>query len=112
MPINPLFAFTRFYKGPDTEPDTKENNERLIWDYERMWVQRDEMRDESSAMVREYIDDVLPLWSEEDGIPLSLKALLYNRYSHWLGGYGLESDVAGFKHFIKRDYLRLDFLEE
>ncbi len=112
MLTNPLYMHTRFYKGPDTEPDTNENNARLLWDYEKMWVQCEEMRDENSAMVREYIDDVLPLWSEEDGIPLSLKALLYNRYTHWMGGYGLEADVAGFKRFIKRDYLRLDFIQE
>ncbi|GEM_PF-4577121 len=71
-----------FQKGSGTEPETNENNALLLWDYERIWVERDEMRDEESPMVQEYIQDVLPLWKEDHGIPLSLKALLYNRCTH------------------------------
>lgn len=69
-----------------------------------MWVENEEERDENDGRVREYKQDVLPLYDEDDGIPLTLKALLYNRYSHWVGGYSLESDVCGFVAFLNRHY--------
>ncbi|WP_027377922.1 hypothetical protein [Kaistella palustris] len=103
---NPLFEFTRFYKGPGTEPQTNENNQKLLWDYERFWVEREDERAMDHPRVVEYLQDGLPLCNEDDGIPISLKALLFNRYCHWMGGYGLESDVEGFKKFLHRDYLR------
>ncbi|QOW09202.1 hypothetical protein Q73A0000_01935 [Kaistella flava (ex Peng et al. 2021)] len=103
---NPLFEFTRFYKGPGTEPINRVNNAQLLWEYERKWVENEEDRAENHPRVLEYRQDVLPLYNEEDGIPLSLKALLYNRYTHWCGGYALEDDVRDFKDFLYRDYLR------
>lgn len=44
-----------------------------------MWVEKEEERDENDGRVLEYKQDVLPLYNEDDGIPLTLKALLYNR---------------------------------
>lgn len=102
---NPLYQFTRFYKGPGSEPINQENNAQLLWEYERKWVENEEDRADDHPRVLEYQRDVLPLYNEDDGIPLSLKALLYNRYSHWSGAYALEDDVRGFKKFLEREYL-------
>ena len=49
---------------------------------------------------------VVPFYNEEDGIPLSLKALLYNRYSHWNSGFPIENEINGFKEFLQDNYLR------
>ena len=47
-----------------------------------MWVENEEERAEDHPRMRENRQDVLPLSNEDDEIPLSLKALLYNRYTH------------------------------
>ncbi|KIA83645.1 hypothetical protein OA84_09165 [Kaistella solincola] len=97
---NPLYTFTRYYKGPGTEPGDNENNKRLIWEYEQLWAENEEERSNDHPRMQEYMSDVLPLFNEDDGIPMSLKALLYNRYTHWLGGYALEDDVRKFREFL------------
>lgn len=103
MTKNPLHQFTQFYKGETRPPaDCPHPN---LWSYEQMWVENEEERDENNGRVREYIHDVLPLYHEDDGIPLTLKALLYNRFTHWVGGYSLESDVKGFVEFLHQRYL-------
>lgn len=104
MTDNPLYCFTRYYKGHGTEPQNTGNNERLIWGYEQMWAENEEERSDEHPRMKEYVTDVLPLFNEEDGIPNSLKALLYNRYTHWMGGYALEEDVKNFREFLYVHY--------
>ena len=101
-----LLHYTGYYKGEKQCPESCPHPN--IWTYEKMWVEKEEERDENDGRVREYKQDVLPLYNEDDGIPLTLKALLYNRYSHWVGGYSLESDVRGFVKFLNQHYLGND----
>ena len=44
MSTNPLYTFTRYYKGPGSEPANNENNNRLIWEYEQRWAENEEER--------------------------------------------------------------------
>lgn len=101
---NPHFKFTQYYKGEIECPKSCVNSN--FWYYEKMWVENEDERAEDSPRVIEYKQDVLPLYNEEDSIPLSLKALLYNRYTHWCGGYQLVDDIRGFKEFLQQNYLR------
>ncbi|ROI10749.1 hypothetical protein EGI11_02330 [Chryseobacterium sp. H3056] len=104
MRTNPFYTFTRYYKGFGTEPLDNTNNKRLIWDYEKRWAENEEERTDDHPRMKEYVTDVLPLFNEEDGIPNSLKALLYNRYTHWMGGYALVDDVRNFREFLYSHY--------
>ena len=104
MSIKPLYTFTRYDKGPGTEPTDNENNKRLIWEYEELWAEHEEERSDEHPRMQEYVRDVLSLFNEDDGIPNSLKALLYNRYTHWLGGYALADDVRKFREFLYSHY--------
>ena len=104
MSTNTLYAFTQYYKGSGTEPTDNENNKRLIWEYEAFWAEHEEERSNDHPRMQEYISDVLPLFNEDDGIPNSLKALLYNRYTHWMGGYALADDVRKFREFLYSHY--------
>ncbi|WP_226065035.1 hypothetical protein [Kaistella polysaccharea] len=103
-PTNPLLKFTQYYKAEKECPKSCANSN--FWEYEKMWVENEEERAEDHPRVLEYKRYVLHFYNEEDGIPLSLKALLYNRYSHWTGGRALEDDVRGFKEFLQENYLR------
>lgn len=101
---NPLLQFTQYYKGEKECPRSCAHPN--FWEYEKMWVENKEERAEDNPRMVEYKRDVFPLYNGDDGIPLSLKALLYNRYTHWCGGYQLEDDVRGFKEFLHQNYLR------
>lgn len=102
MTENPLYTFTQFYKGETQPPDDCPHPN--LWSYEKMWVENEEERSDEHPRMKEYVTDVLPLFNEEDGIPNSLKALLYNRYTHWMGGYSLKDDVKNFREFLYGHY--------
>ena len=42
MITNPLYTFTRYYKGPGTEPTDNGNTKTLIWEYEQLWAENEE----------------------------------------------------------------------
>ncbi len=100
---NPI-DYCRYFKGEENRPLHLEGNLALFWDYEQLWANNASERAENNYRVLEYKKDVLPLFNEDDGVPISLKALLYNRYTHWMGGYSLEDDVKAFRTWLKREY--------
>ena len=100
---NELLQFTQYYKGEKECPKSCPHPD--FWEYEKIWVENEEERVVDDPRVLEYKRYILPFYNEDDGFPLSLKALLYKRYSHWSRGYALEDDVRGFKKFLEREYL-------
>ena len=102
---NQLFKFTQYYKGESDCPNSCKHP--IFCCYEQIWVENEEERAEDHPRVLEYKRYVLPFYNEEDGIPLSLKALLYKRYTHWSSGScTIEDEVRGFKEFLQENYLR------
>ena len=101
---NALLQFTQYFKGEIECPKSCLNCN--FWSYEKMWVENEAERAEDHPRVLEYQRYVLPFYNEDDSIPLSLKALLYNRYSHWNSGFPIENEINGFKEFLQDKYLR------
>lgn len=97
--------FCRYYKGEKENP-YKGGNKALFWEYERAWIDLsiDENDNALGDMLDEYIAAGLSEFEIRDGIPATLKALLFNRYGHWLGGYGLIEDAKAFKKFYLNEY--------
>jgi len=93
-------AFCHYYKGEDKEPAFDDQNKRMIWFYERVYTEGDEATDE--ALLAEYPTELMR-FSEHDGVPLALKALLFNRYAK--GHYSLKLAVEPFKEFYKKYYV-------
>lgn len=98
-PKKPLYQLTQYYKGEPNRPNSCKHP--IFCFYEQIWVENENERADDHPRMIEYKRDVLPFYNEEDSIPLSLKALLYNRYTHWSGGYALEDEVRGFKDFLQ-----------
>lgn len=99
-----LLAVCRFYDGEKENP-FPEGNPYMFWGYERMWVEA-KGGEISPPDAREYYDHLgLKDFSPGDGVPLSLRLLLFSRYLHWMGGYGEDSDREGFKKFYLEEYL-------
>lgn len=104
--MNDLIKHCRYYKGEDDCPeDISKVGNGLLWEYEQFWVIRDEFRDEKGYNTTGYIYYGLKDFNADDGVPITLKALLFNRYCHWCGGYG--NDAEEFKEWYKNYFLNL-----
>lgn len=96
--------FCRYYKGESKNPHEK-GNSSLFWLYEKIWIEYSANKDDKLGdMLDEYIAANLSEFEMYDNTPATLKALLFNRYRHWLGGYGLIQDAEAFKKFYLSDY--------
>ncbi|OWK72777.1 hypothetical protein CBW16_13050 [Flavobacteriaceae bacterium JJC] len=95
-----------YYKGEESCPaELKALGYNGIWYYEMLWVERDDLRDENGFNMLEYKHYGLTPFNENDGTPMTLKALLFNRHMHWTGGWGPENDVKSFKQWYLENYL-------
>ena len=103
--MNNLLTFCRYYKGEEECPaELKETGASNFWNYEKYWVDSEDLRDEKGYNTKGYIEHGLKDFCSDDGVPITLKALFYNRYSHWVGGYGIEEDVKNFKNWYLENY--------
>ena len=89
--------FCRYYKG---EKECPGNKKASFWEYERKWVDLSMSKDDILGnMLDEYIAYGLGDFEKMDNTPITLKALLFNRYSHWMG-----CDTYGFKNWYRKEY--------
>lgn len=93
-----LLRYCRYYTGENECPSYKN---ALFWDYEKRWI---ELMIENNMLLNEmisvYISNSLKDFERTDNTPISLKSLLFNRYSHWL-----REDADGFKKWYKSEYI-------
>lgn len=88
------------YKGENDSP-YKSGIDPLLWDYERAWVEWSLSRDNYLArMLTDYLNAGLRGFENMDNTPLTLKALLYNRYDHWN-----QVGPEGFKRWYREVYM-------
>lgn len=85
----------RYYKGQKRCPA---NISSLFWNYERIWVEwmlesedeKSKGAEELKLMLKRYKEVHLENFQEDDGVPITLKAFLFNRFEHWNEGDGFE----------------------
>ena len=75
-------------------------NASTLWDYERFWVEEydKENRRLLFESIRYFVTD-LQGFETDDGTPIDLKALLWNRYEHWTS-----STLESFKEWYRKYY--------
>lgn len=105
-----FLPFCRYYKGEKENPfEGKDQNKAMLWFYERTWV-FDTLKayennvDVFSDILDEYVNVGLGTFQQADGVPASLKAVLFNRYAK--GGNSLQDEVEPFKKFYNKYYNR------
>ena len=106
-----LILDCRYYNGEDDAPETIPVEKRMFWNYERSWIEfvlrNDEILQDSLDYFTEvyHLPDLLP--EDLDATPLSLKAILFNRYDHWIGRYSQSHEEYGnqMKEWYLRDYV-------
>lgn len=101
----------RYYKGEQNNPyEGKNQNEAMLWYYERFYKLTMIEAKESGNPFEEYISDYIRIglgdFQPSDGVPLTLKALLFNRYAK--GSQSLADAVEPFKKFYVKHYKEKD----
>lgn len=102
----------RYYNGEFEIPMwVKEIGKEIFWDYERIWVQKHFLKDGETIksnekffkdLIRYYKKQGLGHFNDKDGVPISFKAMLLDRYEHWEGG-----TPDGFKDWYREQYLKM-----
>jgi hypothetical protein len=102
----------RYYDGSYDMPlQYKKLGKEIFWDYERIWVQKHFLKDGEDIksnekffkdLIRYYKKNGLGHFSQDDAVPISFKALLFNRYEHLTGG-----TAEGFKTWYHEQYLKM-----
>ena len=100
----------RYYNGEEDVPDSLPQGKAIFWDYERVWIKWFLEGDEHLEKNIEYftrVYDLPHLLPEDDGTPLGLKALLFNRYDYWVGfmGGSKEEHAQQFKEWYLEKYV-------
>ena len=99
-----LIRECRYYTGEEKNPFESEGGTKsLLWGYEKVWIN-------ASISDKEYLDDCLQRYeneglgqfNENDNIPITLKALLFNRFCHW-NAFGI-GVVEDFKEWYNEYY--------
>lgn len=102
-----LIGFCRFYKGEEESPydvgkDGENQNERMLWFYEEVWVNELLQGQNHDYRLDEYrgygVDRLMP----NDGVPEGLKALLFNRWAR--GAYSMADAAKAFPAFYAQYY--------
>lgn len=73
--------YCKLYKGEDKNPYEHYAILDMFWDYEAYWAMNNET-EEYSDMLKDYLSNGLKTFYEEDGTPISLKALMWTRFSN------------------------------
>lgn len=95
-----LLKFCRYYHG-EKDCNSKDKDIQMLFKIEKMWVDRMLSKDSDfDALLDEYITFGLTSFSETDDVPVTLKALLFNRFNQ----YNDRIDVDAFKTWYKRYY--------
>lgn len=93
--------FCRYYHGEDNCP-FRDDDRSALWKIERSWLER--MINGDTEMienaVNEYVGYGLGDFQMRDEVPISLKAVLFNRFCK----YNDRIDIEGFKNFYLRAY--------
>jgi hypothetical protein len=92
----------RYFDGMPKPPETMGQNEQALWWYERKWVFESMRGNTFKQYLNEYKAAGLVEFCNKDGVPIELKALLFERYSK--GAYSLQQAATSFKDFYKQYY--------
>lgn len=110
--MNELLKHCRYYKGENEAPKEINNSgDGMLWFYEKLWVEREDLHCADTRNLIEYTRYGLGSFRQEDDVPITLKALLFNRHSHWGGGYGPDEDMKSFKEWYFKYYLKEAYKE-
>ena len=101
---NALQSFCRFYKG-EAECPFKDGYKQMFWLCEKWWTDEtipgtDGGCELITPILKEYTDAGLSSFELYDGVPITLKAVLFNRYCKYAERVGM----VGFRKLDRTAY--------
>lgn len=110
MDRNDCIKHCRYYTG--SAENTFSGNESFFWFWENKWVEFSEVAYSSNSdseplhiMINEYIDAGLISFEQMGDTPITLKALLFNRFCHH-ADLSLIDGAEAFKTFYAHEYAK------
>ena len=102
---NTYLLHCHYYHGEESCPEIIKQLPagEALWFYEKRWVEFNMETEDLNLYVDEYNAYGMSDFSTEDGVPISLKALLFNRF--YRGGY-VEVGGASFRKWYQETYLQ------
>lgn len=101
-----LLSQCRYYNGESEPLRSLPEGCALMWDYEWHWVQRSLKNDPMMEQFQRMIEEFHLENKDGDKTPLTMKALLLNRYLHWCGAYAsIEETLKHFEKWYMDHYL-------
>lgn len=97
-----FFEMCRYYKGEAENPH--EGDAAMFWEYEKWWVDSFDDKQKHDVLldaISRYVKLGLMPFRENDGTPMTLKALLLNRYEEWC-----EGSPGDFERWYSERYLK------
>ena len=99
-----LIQYCRYYKGEEECPEFYNGTDfGIVWFYEKVWANSEADRGEMGYNTTEYIAYGMKEFNADDGVPITLKAMLFNRYCRGNGG-GVENEKEHFKKWYLKLY--------
>ena len=102
MKKSDIIALCRYYKGETQNPfENKDQNKTLLWIYEQIWLE--DMQNDNCTftdLLTDYLDAGLRDFCKTDDTPITLKALLFNRFCKMQD----RTDPEAFKEFYQKYY--------
>jgi hypothetical protein len=104
-----LICLCRYYRGEKDNPYTQEGedlNRGMLWFYEYAWVNHmlQKKENEGNGSLSEYLSDYINAglrdFRASDTIPITLKALIFNRYMRG----SMDGDTKPFMNFFNKYY--------
>ena len=95
-----LIRFCKRYKGQENNPDPQDS----VWRYELFWVE-ESMRENPyfGKFLDDYLSAGLRTFNEYDDTPVTLKAVLFNRFMQQAEGMASPED---FKRWYDEFYIK------
>lgn len=107
-----LIKKCRYYNGEKELPKSLPQEYALMWDYESVWVKCELEQNEMLTMFKEGIKEFHLETKRGDDTPLTLKALLFNRYLHWGEYASIEEELKNFEVWYAEHYLQRETNEK
>lgn len=101
-----LIYLCRYYKC-ENECPFKNEDKKLFWACEKWWYEQTALSDDAgcyriSPFLDEYLQAGMSGFEMYDNIPITLKAVLFNRYCK----LGDRVDIEGFKKLYLDEYMK------
>lgn len=101
-----LLSLCKLYRGEANNPYNHDApNAQMFWRCEEFWANATLRQDDDSllaAMVDDYLEAGLKDFAATDQTPITLKAVLFNRFCK----YNERADIEAFKRLYLEEYIK------